>query len=51
MTNRWLHSSCDSMADEDECEIAACIGYVCLNCRPKDEPPPHIQGLFDVLLL
>ena len=34
------------MYDENECEIASSIGYHCLNCRPNDAPPPHIQGKF-----
>ena len=33
------------MFDENECEIASSIGYQCLNCRPTNEPPPHIQGM------
>lgn len=33
------------MLDEDECEIASCIGFTCIRCRPADQLPPHIQGL------
>ncbi|RWS06901.1 Histone-lysine N-methyltransferase MLL3-like protein [Dinothrombium tinctorium] len=49
--NRWLHAKCDGMNNEDDCESAADFGYHCLICRPKDEPPPHIQGCFIRYLL
>ncbi|XP_054161923.1 histone-lysine N-methyltransferase 2C-like [Oppia nitens] len=42
--NRWLHSKCDGMTTEDDCESAADFGYHCLLCRPKDELAPHIQA-------
>ncbi|RWS27476.1 hypothetical protein B4U80_04620, partial [Leptotrombidium deliense] len=42
--NRWLHAKCDGMNTEDDCESAADFGYHCVICRPKDEPPPHIQA-------
>ena len=41
---RWLHSKCDSLMDENECEIASSIGYQCLNCRPLNELPSYIQA-------
>lgn len=44
MYYRWLHAKCDGMNTEDDCEKAADFGYHCINCRPEDEPPPHIQG-------
>ena len=40
--NRWLHSRCDAMETDDDCELAADFGYTCLLCRPKGESPPHI---------
>ena len=39
---RWLHSHCDGMDTEQDCELAADFGYHCLMCRPKDEPAPHV---------
>lgn len=39
---RWLHCSCDSIKNEIEAERCAEEGYVCLLCRPRDIPPPHL---------
>lgn len=40
--SRWLHAKCDSIRDEEECELASELGYTCLLCRPKDEIPLYI---------
>lgn len=40
--SRWLHARCDSIRDEEECELAVELGYTCLLCRPKDETPLYI---------
>lgn len=52
---RWLHGKCDSMQSEEDCEISIEYGYQCLFCRKKDEPPPHVLGMFlfltDIILL
>lgn len=39
---RWLHCICDSIKNEVEAERCAEEGYVCLLCRPRDVPPPHL---------
>ncbi|XP_043479344.1 histone-lysine N-methyltransferase 2C-like isoform X5 [Leptopilina heterotoma] len=39
---RWLHCSCDAIKTEDDAEKCAQVGYNCTQCRPSDEPPPHI---------
>jgi len=39
---RWLHCICDSIKSETEAERCAQEGYVCLLCRPRDVPPPHL---------
>lgn len=44
--DRWLHSRCDLIYDENECEIASSIGYNCMDCRQPNEPPHHIQGFY-----
>lgn len=40
--SRWLHASCDSIRDAEECELAIEIGYTCLLCRPKDDIPLYM---------
>lgn len=40
--SRWLHARCDSIRDEEECELAIELGYRCLICRPKDEVPSYL---------
>ncbi|KPL93603.1 hypothetical protein QR98_0000630 [Sarcoptes scabiei] len=35
---------CDSIENENECEIASSIGYNCPKCRPNNEPPVHVQA-------
>lgn len=40
--DRWLHCACDSIKNEDDAEICSEEGYVCLLCRTKDCPPPHL---------
>lgn len=40
--SRWLHANCDSIDNEDECELAIELGYTCFFCRPKDEVPAYI---------
>lgn len=40
--SRWLHARCDSIRDEEECELASELGYTCLLCRPEDEIPLYI---------
>lgn len=39
---RWLHCGCDSIKSEADAERCAEEGYVCLLCRPRDVPPPHL---------
>lgn len=41
--DRWLHCLCDSIKNEVDAEKCAEEGYICLLCRPKDIPPPHLQ--------
>lgn len=40
--DRWLHGMCDSIRCEEDAEICSEDGYVCMLCRPKDLPPPHL---------
>ncbi|GAU93598.1 hypothetical protein RvY_05517 [Ramazzottius varieornatus] len=44
---RWLHSACDSIMDEDDLESAVSAGYVCPFCRPENHPPLHLQHVWD----
>lgn len=39
---RWLHCACDSIKSEAEAEKCAEEGYICVLCRPRDVPPPHL---------
>jgi hypothetical protein len=39
------------MNTEDDCESAADFGYHCLLCRPKEELPPHLQGIHQIMFL
>lgn len=41
--DRWLHCLCDAIKNEADAEKCAEEGYICLLCRPKDIPPPHLQ--------
>lgn len=41
--DRWLHCLCDQIKNELDAEKCAEEGYICLLCRPKDIPPPHLQ--------
>lgn len=41
--DRWLHCLCDSIKSETDAEKCAEEGYICVICRPKDIPPPHLQ--------
>jgi [histone H3]-lysine4 N-trimethyltransferase MLL3 len=41
--DRWLHCLCDSIKNEGDAEKCAEEGYICVLCRPKDIPPPHLQ--------
>ncbi|UYV81210.1 KMT2D [Cordylochernes scorpioides] len=40
--DRWVHGQCDEVFTEEDAEICAEYGYVCVLCRPKDELPPHL---------
>lgn len=40
--DRWLHGACDSIRSETEAEKCADENYICILCRPKDTPPPHM---------
>lgn len=40
---RWLHSKCDSIKNEEEAEKCDEMGYNCILCRPKDQLPPHLM--------
>lgn len=50
--NRWLHSLCDQIEDEEQAERCAEYGYNCPHCRPPDELPPHLlrESIFPFLL-
>lgn len=39
---RWLHSVCDSIKNEEDAEKCAEEGYVCILCRPEHQLPPHL---------
>lgn len=40
--DRWIHGLCDSIKTEQDAERCAEDNYVCILCRPKDVPPPHL---------
>lgn len=39
---RWIHGQCDSIKTEQDAERCAEENYLCILCRPKDLPPPHL---------
>ncbi|CAG0901310.1 unnamed protein product, partial [Cyprideis torosa] len=42
---RWQHAMCDLIRNEKEAEICAQATYVCILCRPKGVPAPHMFPL------
>lgn len=39
---RWIHGSCDSIKTEHDADRCAEENYICVLCRPRDIPPPHL---------
>lgn len=41
--DRWLHASCDQIRNESDADRCSEEGYICLNCRPAGQQPPHLR--------